>query len=243
MALHHGATIDAHPGHIAEVLLSGDLEDLERSRIVVAVVELLSVVGFDGRHVGRRRAGVDEEIHQTGDTHTTLGSAADDGEHLTVDDTQVDTAFHVFLAQGHLFEELLHQSLFAFGGVLDEVVVQLFGLGHLGGRDVLHFRSAIAVLKDQHLHHDQVDDSIEVFTGVDGILDRRDLVAKVFFQFADRVVEVGVAVVELVHEEHHGLVGVGSVTPGVFGGGFNTRLGVYGADSDVGSSEARNDVT
>ena len=120
--------------------------------------------------------------------------------------------------------------------------MKLFGLGHLGGGDVLNLRSTVAVLKDQHLHHDQVDDGVEVLTGVDGILDRRDLVAEIFFQFADGVVEVGVAVVELVHEEHNRLVGVGSVTPGVFGGGFNTRLGVDGADGHVGSVEAADDV-
>ena len=60
------------------------------------VVELLAVLGFDGWHVGRRRAGVDEELHQAGDTYAAFGSAANHGEHFTVDDTEVDTAFHVF---------------------------------------------------------------------------------------------------------------------------------------------------
>ena len=73
-------------------------------------------------------------------------------------------------------------------------------------------------------------------------MDGRNLVAEIFFQFADGVVEVGVAVVELVHEEHNRLVGVGGMTPSVFGSGFNTRLGIDGANGHVGCIEARNDV-
>ena len=206
-------------------------------------MELGAVLGLDGGDVSRARAGVDEEFAEAIHADAAFGSAADHGEHLTVDDTQTDTTLHVFLAEGHLFEELLHEGFFAFGGMLDEAIVHLFGLGHLTGRDILDLGSAVAILEDQHLHEDEVDDGVEVFTGAHGILDRGDLVAEILLQVADGIVEVGIAVVELVEEEHHGFLGGHGVTPSVLGGGFDAGLGVDGHDGGIGSGEAGYDVT
>ena len=108
--------------------------------------------------------------------------------------------------------------------MLDKLVVELFGLVGEVCRDVLNLRSAVAVLEDEHLLHDEVDDSVEAFTSVHWELDRSDLIAEILFQLMDGVVEVGVVVVELVHEEHHRLVCVGGVFPCVFCSGLNTRL-------------------
>ena len=89
-------------------------------------------------------------------------------------------------------------------------------------RDVLDLRSAVAVLENEHLLHDEVDDSIEAFTSIHRELDWSDLITEVFLQLMNCIVKVGVVVVELVHEEHNRFVCVGSVLPCVFCCGLNT---------------------
>ncbi len=66
--------------------------------------------------------------------------------------------------QRALFEELLHQVVFAFGDDLDEFLMGVFGgVGVLGGNLDL-FALAVAVDGvDVGLHADQVDDAAEVF--------------------------------------------------------------------------------
>ena len=97
--------------------------------------------------------------------------------------------------------------------MLDELVVQLFGLVSKVCRDVLDFRSAVAVLEDEHLLHDEVDDCVEALARVHRELHRGDFFAEIFLQLMDGIVEVGVVVVELVHEEHDRLVCVRGVFP------------------------------
>ena len=106
--------------------------------------------------------------------------------------------------------------------MFDELVVEFFSLVSKVSRDVLNLRSAVAVLEDEHLLHDEVDDSIEAFTSVHWELDWSDLITEVFFQLMNCIIEVSVVVVELVHEEHHWLVCVSSVFPCVFCCSLNT---------------------
>ena len=195
------------------MLFDGGLEDEADERVGGVALVFVAVGGLHGGSLVRGGAVLEDEVHEALDALVVAGGGADHGEGAAVGDTEFETLDHVFLGEGAFFEELVHEGLFVLSGSLDEGVVHLLSLvGEVGG-DVFHHHLATVGGELEELHLEQVDDGVEADTGIHRVLQGHHAAAEVLLELMKSLIEVGLLVVELVDDEHHGDVHSLRVTP------------------------------
>ncbi len=137
--------------------------------------------------------------HQRAHTEQLGRRTAHDRRHLAFEDSLAQAALDLFLAQRPGVEVLLEQRVVALGGRLNELTAVLVDplLHVIGDRDL----ASLAVLRGhERLEVQEVDDAAEVLLGADREVQRERPRREALAHGAHGAVEVGVLLVELVHD-------------------------------------------
>ena len=129
---------DLEVRHLPDVRLDGGLEEEEAGRARGIGRDFDTFRGDGARHFVGTGDDVAEELQCAAHAHVLPCANAENGEHTAADEACADACAHVFLGEGALFEELLHQRVVMLGGGFDERLVELGGLVQLLGGDVEH---------------------------------------------------------------------------------------------------------
>ena len=227
---------DLEVGVLAE-LVGGGLEDEDRGASLGVEHQLAAL----GSGHGQTLQGVGAELHNV--FHHALaavahhGAAAEDGGDGALAHAVLDALDELFLGEGLLHEEFLHEFLAGLGHLLGELcqvlLAALLGLGGEGGRVALGVAGGAAQKIDQAdalvaLHHgeDQGDDGV----------------AEGGAHIVDHLIIVGVILVHLGDVEHGGHVGVLEGLPGLLGAHGDAALGREDDEAGVSHAEGLDDL-
>ena len=230
---------DLEVRHLPDVRLDGGLEEEEAGRARGIGRDFDTFRGDGARHFVGTGDDVAEELQCAAHAHVLPRANAENGEHAAADEACADACAHVFLGEGALFEELLHQRVVMLGGGFDERLVELGGLVQLLGGDVEHVWFAALRLPAIHFHLQHVHHGVKRGPGLHRILDLHGFGAVVFAELMDGVVEVGLVVVQLVDDEDDGLVELFGVAELVDGAHLDAVLSVDDHQGRVGDVEGR----
>ena len=161
-ALLQRTRIDAEERIVADVLLGHGAVD-EGNGLAGRVGGYAAAVGGRGRrHLGRRRAYVVDETHQTGDADVPGGAGQKDGEEAAPEHGLVQPLAHLVLGQLAFLEVQFHQAFVVFGNAFDKFIVQGIGLLPKCRVDLMQRRLALFIEGDL-LHQQHVDDGAAAF--------------------------------------------------------------------------------
>ena len=172
------AGVDPEVGELADVRVAHDLERERGERLgVVRVADqlllALDVGAVDRRDVERARHVVDDRVEQRLDALVLERGAAEDRDGAGLDGGVAEALAQVLGRDLLVADVLLEHVLVVLGDDVDELVAPLLGVleqvsGDVDGLELL----AHAVVPDQRLHLEQVDDAAEAALGADRQLDR-----------------------------------------------------------------------
>ena len=186
--------------------------------------------GCRHRRAVRRRSHVrGRRVHHAGDADVCRGARRQHGEDGAVLHPLAQPFEELLFGQRTFFEVNLEQFVVGFRhGFYQFFPMFLRLVGEVSG-DLGALALAVAALESHRLHGDQVDDARESIGFSDRNLDGNGLRAEAFLQAAQRVVEVGVFLVQEIDHHHAGQAVLVRVLPGAL------RLHLdafYGLDHD-----------
>ena len=187
------------------MLLDGGLEDEQAGRGARVAGDLAAVDGLL-LLAERGRGQVDERLHQAADTDIGLRGDAEDGQDLILQEAGGQAFADLLGGEFHGLEELLHQFVGTFRGLLHDFGTEFLGLVGIGGGDF-----EFLVLGVVELHRDHIHDAFQADARVHRELADGDLLAEGLGEGGAGVLPVGLVMVELVDgddDRHLVLVGV-----------------------------------
>ena len=136
-----------------------------------------------------------------------------------------------------LLKEFFHEALVVFGGGLHQGAVQLHGMIHLVGRDVLDSGSTAVGAPGELFHEQHVDERVEAGAAHERILHQSDTRAKYLAHLLHDVFKVGLLAVHLVEGEDYGLVKRGGGAEYILCADFDAILAVDDYHARIGHAQ------
>ncbi len=190
--------------------------------------------------IGGSRAVIHEEVQEAGDTDVLRGRRTEEREHVAVADTGTQAFAHFAVAQPPFFQVIVEQVLIGLRDELEHLLAQLLGtrLRFLG--DVLFgVLAAPARSELQQLHPDHVDDAVEAEPSVERKLQGEDIMAERLTRLGEDLVEIGVLLIELVHQVDDRVLALGCVAGDDLRSHFHSFDGFQQHDRGVGDPQRR----
>ena len=202
-----GETLLVAGGGILEIQAGGDgtAHHLEVGNFAEVLLHVV-LVDEQGRGAAfldvRGRSYVLGELEQALHADVLLGADAEDRVGLAGGDAQVEALANLVLGEDALLEELLHQGVVEFGGLLDEGAAELLGHVRQAGGNLKVFAGAVGILEVVVFHLEDIHETVEAGADVDRELDIDALVAEGLLDGVLDVVPVGLLAVELVDGDY-----------------------------------------
>ena len=145
---------------------------------------------------------------------------------------------HFLLRQAALGEELLHQRVVGLGDVFNELVVKLLRpLQQVAGRGGFGELAALVRRIRDDLVAGDVQHLVEARAGVDGNGQREDAVAEVLAELGQRLVEVGLFLVERIEDDDLGNAVLGRAFPDRVRADADAVVGVHRHHGQVADAQ------
>jgi hypothetical protein len=209
-------TEEAQTAHIG---VGHDLEGQSGEGLIIAGMTVLFLIGLgvgalDGGHVVGSGHIVHDGIQQLLNALVTVGSTADNGDHLVLNGGHTDSLADTLLVDLLALQIVLHNGVIEHGDGVQQLLAILVGQIHHIGGDLLHAHIlAHLIIVDVSVHLHQVDDALEGILGADGELDGHGVALETVVDHVQNVVEVRAHDVHLVDVDHAGDLVLVCLTP------------------------------
>ena len=235
----HVAGDDLEVGVLAVLVRQGVENERHGAALRVELERNFLIVLDRGHGLAFQRVGgkLHKVVQKDGGAETRHRAAAEHGRDGALTDTGLDAGEDLFLGEGLLGEELLHELLAGLSNLLIELHhILLDLLLGVGGKCDLLAGGVIRLLCQQ------VNNADGLFAVQDREYERNDRCAEHFAQAVKDIEIVGVFFIQLGDVEHRGQVGLGKVLPALFGADTDAALGGDADHAGVCNAQALHDL-
>ncbi len=188
--------------------------------------------------VQRRGTVRDNKVHQRTGSFVAIRGSTEHRKYLARLQGDLQPLQQILLVERPIFKKLVHHFLIGLGDLLDQFLVQRFRLFLQLGRDrLLGVFSAPVTAVPVHLHGQHVGDRFKAKPFLHRKLDDCHVVAEPVLRRSDRVIEVGILIVQFVHEQHSRCLVLFGVAPDDLCPNLRSLDGFQEHDSKIGDAE------